>query len=299
MPEANELPAGTQADEEAGMAAGFAEATGQPTPELKTEPAAEPAQPEPKPVAQPAPKPAPKPAAAPAVTAADLKAVRDEIAGFKTGLKDTIHGFLGNWLEKNKAVSPQAPAAKPAGKLTVEKLTKMSESFPDIAEALIADLKDIAVDAQGLPAAEIQKLLDERVSQAMTQANAERDTAIDQAVQKHIPKRDAQKAEAYLSRVDPKWKEDINAPEFSAWLATLDEYERDEVGSSDNPKEVRQSLTDFRKWRDAQKKPVKTTSKQRLEAAVTPESAGSGGSTSEPSEEEAMAIGFKSVRQAA
>lgn len=292
------------------MAAGFAEVTGKPTSEpATTEPAAKPAKEavttQPAKPAEPAKPAQPAPAAAPAgVTAADLHALRSEIAGIKAGVKDTVNGVLGNWLEKNKATTTQpaaaAPAAasKPTGKLTVAGLKRMSENFPDIAESLLEDLKEIAIDHPGLPEADLNRLLDERVAKAVTQVKADSEAAITAAVQRQVPQRDQKKAEAYLSRIDPKWKEDINTPEFGAWLATLDEYERDEINESPDPRFVRTTLKDFRKWRDAQpKKGVKSTSQQRLEAALTPESSGGQGGASEPSEDEAMAIGFKEVRQ--
>lgn len=289
-----QTPEQAAADESAGFAAGFGETPTAEPAQKTVEPAAVPVKPaEP---AKPAAKPAAQPAVATHVTAADLQAVRQEIASFKTGLKDTIHGVLGNWLEKNKA-APQAaasPAAqKPAGKLTVEKLARMAENFPDIAEALIADLKEISFDAQGLPDAEIQRLLDERVVKAMTQVKTENQAAISEAVQKAVPKRDQQKAEAYLTRVDPSWKEDINTAEFAGWLATLDEYEREEVGSSDNPMFVREQLREFRKWRDAKKR--KPASQQRLEAAITPQGQHGAPGSAEPSEEDAYTAAFNAT----
>lgn len=289
------------ADEAAGFAAGYAQATGQPTAEPKIEPASkaepakvEPAQAEP---AKPAVKQPAKQAQPQATAQPSLDALTREVAALKTGIKDQIHGVLGNWLEKNKLATGAAPAtATPAAaKLTVEKLKRMSENFPDIAEALMEDLKEISIAAQGMPAAEVTKLLDERTAQA----NTEIQTRIDTAIDKRIPKKDAQKAEAYLTRTDPKWLEDINTKEFGAWLATLDEYESADIRESDDPRVVKTALADFRKWRDDQQKAAaQPTSKQRLEAALTPQGQPGKGS-SEPSEEEAFAAGYNSVRRAA
>lgn len=203
----------------------------------------------------------------------------------KAGRFDELNGqvrkVFGRLGEFNQALQTlQQPRQVSLDK---EKLKRLSEKFPELAEDLASDLSEAlaGVTSQQAQPAFDPAMLDRFVS--------ERLAIQEDAINKKLEVK-------WLTRQHKDWKELASSQEFELWKQNvLPEQERVFLDDTWDAEFISEKLSEFKNWRD-QANQTKEKKQKRLEAAVAPRGGSSPGQTTQ-SEDEAFTSGFKAVRQ--
>lgn len=264
-PEVDEAAAAalaSQQEEEAGFAAGFAGVTAPEEPDVGTS-------------ADPEPEPEPLFGG---FTAAQLKEAVDaakELQSIKKA-QDRLNGTVGAFKQQIDQVRAQ-PVAKPTA-FTPESFARLKVDYPDLAEMLAADMSGMTLGGQQSDPAEIERVTNERVTAALAEAD-----------QKNTAK--------FLTIMHPDWKEQIAKPEWQAYKAALPDDQREQLDNSWDAFEIGSHVRTFKDGQTAAAAKA-TTKANTLKKAVTPQGVPVQRGPATMSEEQAMNIGFKSVRGA-
>lgn len=260
-------------DEAAGFAAGFndealkAPAKVAPEPVIEQPKEPEVAEPAKEPTAEEAAPKAPSPLSEEEIAA--FRATQAELPTLKSQLRDA-NGRIGALNDLLKQVREQKKDEGKPQVLTAVELKRIKEQYPEMAEALTADLADTLAALSPTPTTspdEITALVAKQVAEAR---NAER--------------------RQMLTDEHPDWEDIKKGEELWQWIATLPKDEAAAFQNSTNPLYVAKKLTVFKDWR-ADKAKAKDKSQERLEAALTPQGVPRPGKPT-MSDEEAMRKGF-------
>jgi hypothetical protein len=211
-----------------------------------------------------------------AFTEAQQRAIDDAVARQVTSLHDKVYGKMGEFNRELLKLNERASSGKP---ITKEALKRLSDEYPDLAEALAEDLGSFMSGGQ-LDSEAIKADLDKRVEEAELKMGLR-----------------------FLSRAHPTWKTDKASPEFKQFLGTLPSDVQQQIQTSNDIDFAVDVLDGFSNWRKAQAAKVtpKTTTKptsRRIEAAITPKGErGSGDIVDDPEEAAAIEAFNKTMRK--
>lgn len=188
-----------------------------------------------------------------------------------------LHGTIGELNSRILALTPkQAPEKSEAVKVQMKRL---KDDYPDLAEKIEADMEELL-------AGQSKQIDTEAISQLISKAVSERMTTVgDELVE-------------LVNLKNPTWRNDLwgdgkqgekRTPEYQRWLNTLPPDEAFKFEDSKSPAYVNQKLSDFYKWKAAEK--TKTEKASRLESAITPKGQPRAGLPN-VSERDAMMQGF-------
>lgn len=247
----------TEQDEQSGLSAVFGE---EPAPVAASEPeeiepadeVVEESQPEPE-----APEPAadevtePEPEAKPSLED-ELRQLRDQVTNL-SALPDHIRRLDGRYGELHRA---QQQLQQTKVQLSPDKFKKLSESFPELAEALASDLSEAFSPAQPTPAAspqidpnQFEQVVNQRVSQATEGLN-----------------RQVQVLNLSIQHKD--WREVSASQGFQQWAAKQPAEVRNALANSWDVDFISQQLSAYKQ---ASKPDPKASAKNKvIQAAVTP-----------------------------
>lgn len=185
-----------------------------------------------------------------------------------------VFGTLGAMRQAIEALRQQPQPTPAAVQMTKDKLKRLSEMFPEMAEMLAEDLSGVltapvaAIDPSQFEQA-VQAKLDEQLSAQQRKFEAK-----------------------VLSAMHPDWRQIVPSPEFAQWRSTLDPEVAAALDDSWDAEFIGAKLSEFKTWKNQQAKSQQLKVK-RLEAAVTPK-----GSPKPPAmtDDDAFIAGFKSAR---
>lgn len=217
-----------------------------------------------------------------------LLAKAGEVDALKEQLDKTHNKAFGHIGEMQKVLNDlkKASSSGQGGKLTTEKLKRLSAEFPEMAAMLVEDLNE-AMGSQGNPAPaldqdQIQQLVSDGISKAT------------QVYEKKL-----------LGIRHPDFVEAFNATDFKLWKTTLRPEAVEVLNTSWDSAVLGDALDAFKSWRKAgeeaalKKAATDTTTKQRndkrLEAATTPQGVPATGAPA-LDDDAAFELGFKKAR---
>lgn len=179
-----------------------------------------------------------------------------------------VFGSLGSLKQSIDSLKTQQTPQQPLA-LSPDKFKRLSAEFPEIAEMLAEDLKEMSVaEPQRVNVEEQFKTSLEKQQQAF---------------------------EAKLLTIQHRdWQSVVKAEDFINWKQGLSEDERNELENSWDAAFIGQKISDFKDWRSKQSQ-ANQTKQKRLEAAITPKGAAPAGKPS-LSESEAFAAAFNKAR---
>ena len=193
----------------------------------------------------------------------------DDLQNNLNSLRDRAFGKIGE-LNRNIQNIQQAPQIN--GAISADKLTKLRELDPEVAEAFAADLSGYI----GQP--------------AQTSVSNEH---IDSIVSQRLNQISRGYEEKLLAVAHPDYQQVTKTEEFNQWLGLKDANEQQTIVKSQDAVFVSNKLNEFKNWRDNKKQPNK---QERLKRAVVPDGVVS--DRRELSDEEAFLAGFKKARGA-
>lgn len=199
-------------------------------------------------------------------------------------LKEQLRSFQGrlgaavDLLDKLRA---EKKAEGKAAEATPLELKQLKAAYPELADAISADLGESLRALRQTNPEEVSELVTKRLTEEMAKQNEER-----------LRERTEERREVVRS-VHPDFDETVASPAFGAWLKSHATAEQREVAANgDRPAPVIGLVAAYKKWTAEQAKP-KPNTKERLEAAITPEGEKRPAGKSTMSDEEAMAKGFE------
>lgn len=206
-----------------------------------------------------------------------------QIAGLQEELtKSTrdLYGRFGDINGKLQEFQRKAPAEKAdaAPRFTAEKFTRLAEDFPDIAEALAADL------SATMEPGESQSSFDERVNTAVAAARIQIKAEIAQET-----------ALERMNELRPDWMQVRATPEFTQFKNQLSPADQAKYDNTWKPTELNGFFTRFDAWKadKAKTQQGKDKNTKRLEDNIRPRGTPT---DNVPSENDAFEAGFKSAR---
>lgn len=210
-----------------------------------------------------------------------LLAKASEVDSLKEELTTTRDKLFGRFGELNRTIQQlqdakpdQQPAATAAGtRITADKLKRLSEEYPEIAEILAEDLSDVL----SAPAPQEPVDIDARLKSHADE------------VSHTVNERLADQMMTYLRR---DWREVIASPEFALYRSQeMKPEDGEQFDTSWDPFYIDGEIKKFDEWKGKQNKQAEKTS--RLENAVQPR-----GTTTDhaPSDTDAFEAGFRAVR---
>lgn len=226
------------------------------------------------------------------MTEAELKAALGKSGEVEARLQAEIRKNFGQIGEMNRTIKElkdSLAAAPSARKLT---LTKLRADFPDLADALEADLSaaDTATATAQAEAKTQGTTFDpdayfaEKVGPALAEAEARANRNAEVRILKY-----AHPDYQTVIYADPK--EGLYTDEFKAWNATQTPERQKLIQDSEDAIEIAGIVTEFKAWKAAQAKAAKSK-KDRLENAVAPTSNGAAPPAPETDEDALMAKGY-------
>lgn len=182
---------------------------------------------------------------------------------------DKMFGTLGDLQFK---LSQQG---KPATVAQAKTFTRLSEEYPELAELLTADMKEV-MGSSSPP--DIDGAVNQRVAEKMGE--------VTELFERKI-----------VGMKHEDWESQVTSPEFTLFLQTMPEPQRETIVNSPDSSVVIKAVSDFKTWKDANiSRGKKTqTNQQRLEAAITPQGR-VGEQPVSQSEEQAFVASFNAVR---
>jgi len=214
-------------------------------------------------------------------TEEELKEALSQIPALRKSL-DTTNGTYGARLAEQQKVIDELRQSRQqtVGKLTSDKLSRLSKEFPEIAEMLAEDLSEYigTGGSAGFDQAQIDNVVAakfQEVEERVTQK--ERELEVRTLNRQH---RDWKEIAAYESTQDGRiiW----GNPEFGKFVNTLPHEEQQQLIAGWDADFIAEKLTDFK----AAIKP-KVVKKQQIEAAVLPRGVGGKPTPNDIDDEEA------------
>lgn len=200
----------------------------------------------------------------------------DQLAARLRNVEGHVGGINSQIKQLASKPVPQAPAASdtPQG-MSGEKWQRLQDEFPEIADALAEQLQRMPQAGQG------NGLSLEQVEQRIEQAR--REVQLDLIEERH-----------------PSWQQELQTEHGQRWLQTLTPEEVHAFRFSERAVEVNGYLDRFKQFREQQHAATRVQSQRDLRArnAVTPTGGAKAGGArrNEPTEDDAFAAGFASVR---
>lgn len=170
----------------------------------------------------------------------------DELEAAINGNQSKVFGKFGEmqrFINELKA----APTGQPVN-LSGAKLKRVTDAFPELAEALAEDLSELTL------ASPAQSTFD----------SSELEQRFEQKVEE-IRRESEQKL---LSMRHRGWKETVKSDDFVLWKGTLPAEERQQLDNSWDAEYISDKLDSFNEWKS--RPSTKQRNDKRLEAAVTP-----------------------------
>lgn len=264
--------------DEDSFAAGFAEARGDepPTEETKTveEQVEEPVAQEPQ-----TEEPTEAPTEAPQTVLAGLTEEQVKELLLKAGKYDELSGKVDSEIRKlhGRFGELNQKVQSAGAKLSPEKMTRLREQYPELADLLVQDLSEALTvgQASGVDPQAIDQLMNQRLA------------VQEQRIQQEMEKR-------WLTAQHRDWKDIAGSEDFALWKATQPDDVKNALENSWDAMFLSDKLTEFKSWKAAATK-SKETKQKRLEAAVLPK-----GNSAPPStiqdEEAAFLAAFRAAR---
>lgn len=222
----------------------------------------------------------------------ELLAKASEVDSLKEELVDTRNRFHGRFGEVNAKLNEllkQQQAVTPAGaKFTADKFKRLSQEYPEIAEAIAGDLSDNFSAGAGESAIDIDAKLNQAVSYAVN------------ASEQKMIAREQDKETLRMNKYRKTWREDMGTSDFTLFKSQLPQQERQTFDASWDADEINDTFKKYDAWKEQSVK--KSTAQQeqqaakktRLEQAIQPR----GQSTDHsPSDADAFEAGFNARRK--
>lgn len=183
-----------------------------------------------------------------------------------------VFGTLGALRQTIDALRNQPAPTAAALQLTKDKLKRLGESFPELAEMLAEDLSG-ALTVQSIDPSAFERVVESKLHERLNAQQQVFETKL-------------------LSAMHPDWRHVASSPEFAQWKSGLDPETTAQLDSSWDAVFIGSKLTEFKNWKAQQAKSQLSKTK-RLEAAVAPK-----GAAKPPvlTDEDAFIAGFKSAR---
>lgn len=294
----------TDADFEAGFADAGTGTTETPADTSEEGAAAAPAPAAAAPAAAPAPAATPAPPAAPAapkkveIDEAELAALRskaansdEQIAGIQRNF-DKVFGQVGNL----KQVVDKLKAETPAGeKVEIDEadFKELAETYPELAKFTLQGLNKALAKMRGTAGADseaVDRIVTEKLQAARTEISAQVTTQVTDSV---------------LNGIVPRWREQVNKPAFTAWIAAQPE----DVKALAQSEDIGDAAEMLRMFRDHQRKPPASPApaapappaaapkphprQRQIAAAVAPRGDGAPAPAAAATEDDDFNAGFK------
>lgn len=299
-----------EAAERAGFAEGYSEVTDTPlteTPGEDTKLDDEPL--EPKPVAEAPAVPVSKVVEITEEKLAALEKAAVDVQDMRASLEKmsgTVFGKFGGLERTIKQLQDTTPRGK-AIAITADDLKEMQAEYPELTEMTVAGFNRIFEKFQGTGAAvdmdALQNVINDRVQEKVA---SQREADLLETLSDH--------REDWFTVVgldEENWKakhpdKPYQPTEYRKWLAAQPKDYQDTINNSMRPLQVVKSIERFEKFVEDQKKAKAAAPKpsvaqtaqrrNRLAAAVVPDSTGSTSMSIEPTEAEEFANGFKEMQ---
>lgn len=224
------------------------------------------------------------------LTESELKAMLakasrvDELEGQLKTTERKIFGRFGEVQEAIQKLSKTDERAEvPTGlKLSSERLKRLSEFDPDLAEALADDLSEALSPSEG------GYLTQDQVDQKFSEVNQ----TVEQRITEAVSNATRTTEEKLLTVLQPDWREVTSDDDFGVWAGTLSPEDRQQLARSEDALWVASKIDQYKQWRE--KAQTAADKQRRLEDAVQPQ--GVGGASPGPYEDDAFEAGFKEAR---
>jgi hypothetical protein len=184
-----------------------------------------------------------------------------------------VFGSLGSLKQSIDALRNQPRPTATAVQVTKANLSKLSEMFPEMAEALASDLSGVLQGGSAPDSTAMEQQLEQKFNQQL------------QATQMKFEKK-------VLTAMHPDWQEVVSSTEFSQWRDTLSDEAKQQLETTWDAEIVGSALSSYKDWKS---KAVQgqQAKQRRLQAAITPR-----GSAQAPvtTEDDAFLMGFKKAR---
>lgn len=207
---------------------------------------------------EPKPEPEPEPQKLQTITEDQLKELLAKAAEVDK-LKEReqrINGTLGSLKQSIDQLRNQPRPTATAIQVTKEKFAKLSQMFPEMAEALASDLNGVLMGAGSAPVdpAQFEQVVESKLNERLQQSQ--------QAMQQQFESK-------VLTVMHPDWRQVVPSPEFQQWKQSLPPEVVQELDNSWDAEFIGSKLSEFKDWKS---KAVQgqAQKKSRLEAAITP-----------------------------
>ena len=270
---------------------GFHVERGEVTPEPEPEVAAEP---EVEVTPEPAVAPEPEVAATPALAGLTEEQITTALARVsqQQATIDKLGGRIGHLIQQVEQLksTPRTVAEQRSFDL---KLTRLTENFPELAEILRDDLKDIGAGSGDAPAAAGPTFTAEDVDKIVTEKLTAFQHQQERAMEVKV-----------LGSAHPDWEQVIKTPQFAIWRDNVIKDGK-ELMESENAAFISRKLTEFKDWAKVTivtapvapaPAPTGASNRQRLANAVLPRTAAAQPAQSPVTEEDAFMAAFKAER---
>lgn len=199
-------------DEQEQLAAMNAVFGEEPTPEVASDP-----EPEPEIVEEPAPdaypvdpepEPNPEPTTAPEyITKSEYTALQEQFSKMQSQYQEEVRRLHGKYGELHREVQQ-----RPSGvKLSADKLKRLRENFPELAEHLAEDLSEaLEISGQSFGESQARQLLEQQLSQATNPLNQQVQTL-------------------KLTIAHPDWRKATETPEWNNFVSALPAADLDQL----------------------------------------------------------------------
>ena len=173
------------------------------------------------------------------------------------------------------------------------KLTRLTENFPELAEILREDLKDMGPGEAAAPVAAGPTFTAEDVDKIVTEKLTAFQHQQERAMEVKV-----------LGSAHPDWEQVIKTPQFAIWRDNVIKDGK-ELMESENAAFISRKLTEFKDWAKATivtapvptaPTPAAASNRQRLANAVLPRTAAAQPAQTPATEEDAFMAAFKAER---
>ena len=205
---------------------------------------------------------------------------------------DKLGGRIGHLIQQVEQLksTPRTVAEQRSFDL---KLTRLTENFPELAEILREDLKDMGPGEAAAPAAAGPTFTAEDVDKIVTEKLTAFQHQQERAMEVKV-----------LGSAHPDWEQVIKTPQFAIWRDNVI-ADGKELMESENAAFISRKLTEFKDWAKVTvvtapvapaPAPTGASNRQRLANAVLPRTAAAQPAQSPVTEEDAFMAAFKAER---
>lgn len=252
------------------------------------------AEPEIKVTPEPVVAPEPEVAATPALAGLTEEQITTALARVsqQQATIDKLGGRIGHLIQQVEQLksTPRTVAEQRSFDL---KLTRLTENFPELAEILREDLKDMGPGEAAAPAAAGPTFTAEDVDKIVTEKLTAFQHQQERAMEVKV-----------LGSAHPDWEQVIKTPQFAIWRDNVI-ADGKELMESENAAFISRKLTEFKDWAKVTvvtapvapaPAPTGASNRQRLANAVLPRTAAAQPAQSPVTEEDAFLAAFKAER---